>query len=508
MSPRLALVSSLLSLIAGACAAPPPPIVHSTAVVVQPLPTASSPVIPQPPLVDPAIVSVTSVVAPQGFKLDGDVAEWGSLLPPVPPPPKPPAKGTPPPPPPKEPSPPDPNPRDATSHLAVAVSSDGAVIAADLGETARGGIWLGIGSEAPDVPPIGQYQRGGGIREFNCDVDDDSGEPNPPEIVTACRTLLQRHTDFVAEHEARFEKLYRIDQEGIHATDSSGALTAIEGAQAVFKGGPQRATVEISLPAKALPRVTDAPLVSLRFTARAATTPKPPVLEPTRWVWLDLAAPVGFEPWSDLRAIALADARSRSIGARGLSYQPGDPLHVESITYLRGIYSPTGVRSAKETLYTKEATLGEIEIGYASAFAGEKSVAIFQQSKLVNLIPLDGAPMGLFERDGEVHVVTLSHSIAEDIGADNENWSVLAIAGDGTSRDPLDHGVENVPWREVTEFHTKNLDTFGVRGWTSFTATGQDEGLELAWHWDKRAKMYTGKRRRIPIHRTPPPKGR
>jgi hypothetical protein len=140
ISPPLLRALLTLPLLAVACAPPPVP----TRPLLRPLPAPTPTLSAAAPPPDPRVGRVTAVRIPLHFELDGDLAEWGSLLPPVGPPPGAPR--------PKhawvadEPAlPPGPNPRDAASHLAIAVSSHGALIAADLGGAARGGIWLSEG---------------------------------------------------------------------------------------------------------------------------------------------------------------------------------------------------------------------------------------------------------------------------------------------------------------------------------------------------------------------------
>ncbi|MFT3771201.1 MAG: hypothetical protein QM820_37780 [Minicystis sp.] len=485
----------LLVMVLAACAPPPP--APPPPVVIAPPPPAATTATPAPPP-DPAIASVVAVRAPAQLVLDGDVAEWGSLLPPIAPPkaddapPKPTGE--------KAAPPPDPNPRDAASHVAIAVSAEGARIAADLGEAARDGIWLGIGGAVPDVPPIGDWQRGGGVREFNCDVNLGTGEPNPPETKAACQRVLDQHAAFVAAHEARFRVFYRIDRQGVRLAKDDGTLASIDGAQAIFKQGPKGATVEASLPLKAFPRVTDAPLASLRFVARAATTAKPPVIAAETWVWLDLPDPIGFEPLAAIRAGAFEMMRTRgSLGPTGLSYHPADPLHVETVSYDRGLYDTSHVRAFEGRLYEKQAAIGEVEVGHVSAY--NDWIAVLRKGKLVDLLDLPGALRGVIERDGELHVIGYSQYTATDIWADQASWSVMAIKPDGTHRDDIvDHGVGNLAWSEVSEFHDKALTRFGVRGWTD-RMSGKPEGIEITWTWSPTAKMYTGKQRSIPVRK-------
>lgn len=484
----------LLPLLLTACAPPAPPPTLPAQLPPTPPPIAST--APALPAIDPAIVSVAAVSVPAGFKLDGDLAEWGSLLPPAPAPPRPRAPPAPP--------PPDINPRDAASHVAIAVNGEGVVIAAQLTSAARNGIWLGIGTEAPPVPDIGLYQRGGGVIAFNCDTDLGTGAPNPPEAIAACRALISAHADFTVAHEARFHRLFKIDSTGVHAAAKDGALTPIEGAGAVFKAGPAGASVEVSLPVSALPRLTSAPLRSLRFVARAATLPTPPAFDLATWVDLELAAPVAFEPLAEIRAKAWEMRYDRSsIEPPTMSYHPADPLHTESVYYSdREGKNTSQVVITEDVLYTKQATLGDIEVGYA--VADGRSVAILQKGKVIDLVSLQGTPFGVVERDGGIHVLSYQTVTWSDNWVTTAAWYGIVVAADGAHReDVVTQESGNFSWDDVAEFHNKSLDAFGLRGTRTLLDTQKKEGVERTWRWDRAAKMYRSTRRTIPIARKP-----
>jgi hypothetical protein len=490
---------SLAALLVAACAPPPPPARPAPIVTAIAPPMASATIAPAPPP-DPAIVSVAAAPWPLHFALDGDLAEWGSLLPPIPPPPDPalkkPAADVP-----DEPPPP-PNPRDAASHLAIAVSGEGALIAADLSGSARAGIWLGLDAGASSVPPIGVWQRGGGIAELDCEGPTGTGEPSPPEAIAACHQLIQRHAEFTAAHEARFRSMYRIDSEGIRAVKADGTLAPIEGAKASFKATSTGATVEIALPPKALPRLSDAPLAALRVIARIAATPKAPAFAATDWILVELPEPASFEPWGEIRAKVFETLSTRALYVpSGLSYQPGDPLHVEIVSYDRGLYDTSHVSGSEATLYTKKAALGDVEVGYVSAYG--EWIAILVKGKLVDLVDLPGRLMGIVLRDGAIHVLSYSQYDSE-VGSVTATWSAFVISPDGSHDEGAvqqESGMFN--WTDTEEFHDEAFASFGMRGWTAFTPSGKAEGVEMTWRWNKALKAYVLRRRSVPVRKRP-----
>jgi len=272
----------------------------------------------------------------------------------------------------------------------------------------------------------------------------------------------------------------------------------------VWKPGTKGATVEISLPLKAMPRVTQAPLASLKLVARAATSPKPPELAPEPWVWVTLPAPVSFEPYGELRARAFQTPDRYLAFRPHMSYQPGDPLHVETLFYPG---APTSVVAQENILYEKKASLGDIEIGDLSSYGD--SLAILKKGKLVDMTSLFGTLRGIVTRDGELHVISSTDRVfLPQIGGWTQpNWSVVVIAPDGSHReDVVDHKVQIYEWQEgVTDFANKELDTFGLRGSTHYPPKGdpvdKPVGLEITWRWDTSLKMYMATYRSIPVPR-------
>ena len=439
---------------------------------------------------DSPLVSVTTLARPPAhFVLDGDIEEWGSLQPaPLPPTPAPPAG--------KRAPPPHPNPVGAPSRVALVLSSEGALIAADLTEASRDGIWLGITFPAPEAPPIGYFQRGGGVQELNCEVDSATGEPLAPETAQACQALLDRHEAFVDSHQARFTRFYRIDKTGVRAAVGPGESPApIEGARAAFKETGDSVTVEVALPAEALPRVAQAPVESMSLIAFAAAESEPHTVSPESWVPIGLPAPVGFEPFAEIRARSFVESRG-ALAPLGMSYQPGNALGIEVIRYSRGS-NGTAIEMAQETLYSQEETLGDLEIGYV--FTNGRSVAISRKGALVDVVSISGEPVGMVKRGKDLHVFSYSQQSHPDRAAEGASWQVLIIRPDGATRSGIgDETGMNRLWQLVSEFHAPKLDTFGVRGTPIY---GEDEApppdVEVTWRYNPRSEVYEARERKL-----------
>jgi hypothetical protein len=490
-------------LLAGACAPPPAP---ASVIAAIPTTTPSAPLVTPRAPVDPTIVSVASARPPAGIAIDGAIGEWGTFVA-MPSLGQPMAGGA------RAASEPAPNPPDAGSRLAFAISGDGALIAASLGPAARDGIWLGVGAWAPDLPRLGVYSRGGVLDELECEFvrvelsegAHENGPPNPPEVRAACEALIARHKQLAAAEATRFERVFKIDREGVHRVDADGALAAIPGASAAWKATPGGASVEVALPLAAMPRVAEAPLEAMRLAARAVTSAKPPALTTREWVWVTLPSPVAFEPLGDLRAKIFEQQREIELDPshsgqtiytqpEGLSYHPATPLRVERVHYLGGEYEYTRVGASDLPLYEKRASLGDVEVGTSAG--GE--LAILKKGKLVEIVGMGGILKGIVHRDGELHALAFSPSgFSEAYGFHPARWSVTAIAEDASHRDlAVDESLDAAGWYEATwtpmdEISGKDFARFGMR------TVIEKKGVEETWSWSPARKMYVARRRDV-----------
>ncbi len=202
----------------------------------------------------------------------------------------------------------------------------------------------------------------------------------------------------------------------------------------------------------------------------------------------------------------------------GMSYQPGDPLHVESFRYPeRDRHS---VIPVVDTLYEKKASLGDIEVGLASVY-GAQILVVLENGKFASVIPRnpDLAPVdvggkmrfyGVFPRGGELHAFVYSDYVfTMSYGPQNPSWYAFAIGPDGQFRHAGDGSADDIyRWDEVWEFTSPEMDTFGVRGSTIFPDGGLDNitkptGVEITYTWDPKEKKYTSKKTIIPVPKRP-----
>ena len=470
-----------------ACGSPPPALPPA---VTLPVVSASASAAPEPPAaLDPTMVSVNIVAVPAQLTIDGDAREWGSILPEDPPPARPPepVKG------------PDPNPRAALSHAAIAVSQDALLVVAELRGPAREGAWLAVGSEAPALPLIGEYQRGGGVRELDCESEPFTGVPLTKEAAAACRAVLDRYARLTAEHEARFARVFRLDREGVRERRADGALTAVAGAKAVWKPGAEGATLEASLPLQAMPRLSYAPLTSLRLWSRAATSAEPPKIVGEQWVPRALPAPLSFEPLGEIRARVFEGIGGRVIYPPSLSYQPGLHSMIESSRYA-GQYDRQTVQLDEGRLYTKAASLGDLEVGFVSAYADW--LAVWKQGKLVEMLAASASGK-VIPRDGGLHILASSEWYNEDSATPGAQWTAMVVGADGAVREDVLQVDNTVPtrWTQVSTFHDKGYASFGLRGASHWPDGAKEQGYEVTWRWSKGDKRYKPSVRRVPVPR-------
>jgi hypothetical protein len=487
----------LAPLVAGACGHSPP----STQLPAKAAPPPRPVVVeaPPPPAPEPSpLVSLkTQARVPDKFALDGDVAEWGSLVPPPPPPPPPPAKGKSAPAPAPAP-PPSPNAVDAPSHVAVVLSPAGITLAAELVEASQDGAWLGLGFGAPELPPIGHFQRGGGVMELNCEADM-SGEPLPPEVQKDCRDTLDQHAAFVAAYEARFERFFRLDESGLSALGEDGKLHPVEGAKAAVKKGGKKLTLEATLPTSTLPRASSAPIDGIRLFARATDAKRPPVPKDEEWVWLDVQEPVDYEPFAKLRAVAF---NAPTVFPVPMSYQPGDPLGVEVIGYAPGS-DGTALEPRSKTLYSPLSKLGDLEIG--QLFMRRPALVILRNGEIVDTIEVPGEPAGFIVRNKDLHVFFYERYTSTDIWAEMASWHVFGIKPTGAYDEIIAPSEDNRPWTDdVEEFHSPKFDSFGIRGTPMFS---ENEGerpspVEITWRFDAKEGAYFPKTRALPVRKS------
>jgi hypothetical protein len=265
-----------------------------------------------------------------------------------------------------------------------------------------------------------------------------------------------------------------------------------------FKIAGQGATLEASVPLRALPRMSAAPVTSLVLAARSVAAPALPA--PEQWAALELPEPVGFEPWAELRALAFGAEMGTGYYRPNTSYHPAEPLRLETLSYA-GEMDRRDYAARDGALYARRMSLGELEIGVVQGSADH--VAVLRRGKVVAVHGRRGGTLvDMVPRDGEVHVFVFDVETATDTFMTSADWTLLAIGPDGALREKvLDEPPNFVPWAYPKEFHSPDLQTFGVRGGWYSEVDGKDTttGWERTWRWDKAQRRYVLKEKRIPL---------
>jgi hypothetical protein len=322
-------------------------------------------------------------------------------------------------------------------------------------------------------------------------------------------TQVADYAALKAKQQKRFAKLYRLDRSGIRAVGDDGKLTEIAGARAVWKAAPdgvKAAKAEASVPLAAMSRVAEAPVKLLSLIAVASDASSTPTTPPAQWPRYSLEMPFSFEPFGALRALALTVQTDfepddppatafYSSQSPGLSYQPGDSLHLERMTY----ESFTKVIPREETLYQKLATLGDIEIGAnvpvprwpATAYNVQTNLqwlVVLKNGQFVDVSSLVGNVLQTLTRSSALHVVSfLPFNYTMAMGAQEPKWSVVAVSADGKrSADLADKCsvAEMTRWTcGATEFFEPTFEKFGWR-----SACG--DSVEVTWTWNPTTGRY------------------
>ncbi|MDC3955092.1 hypothetical protein [Polyangium jinanense] len=439
MTRCVVLATSLAALSASCASAPtaqnngkPVPSPEPSAVASAPAPREPSP-----------LVSVRAPdKLPANVLIDGNLAEWGSLLPPP--------EGNQP-------------PAGAPSHLAFALTKDGAFVAAELAELSKDGIWLAFG-----FPPSTPASSSG-----------------------------------VEAHEARFVRMFRLDKSGLFQVSESGALVPVPHSVTTMAFTPRAMTIEARIPVAAYPRASAAPIPGARVQVIAATTSTPPKIDGAKWIDVTAPEPVAFEPHAELRA-AVYRQNLAERKPLGLSYSPADPGHIETVRHPGK--DTSSVVTSESPLYVPQRTLGDVEIGYTSAVL--PSVAVFKGGAFVDVIDvadIGEEPMGIVERNKQIHVFSYSQTNELDAAGFQAGWSVVAVAEDGSISYPFNAETGVGRWEKVYEIHSDKFDWFGMRGVPREYADEETpRAIEILWRFDKQFGGYMPTTR--PLTTLPPPK--
>jgi hypothetical protein len=404
-------------------------------------------------------VSVLTVPrVPGDFKVDAQLGEWAALGPAGP------SASTP-------------------SFMIVAAGHDSVVVAGRVRDVPARGLWLELATEPPELPPIGAFERGGGISELHCDVDPDSGYAVPFDQST-CHLLLQGYRELVERFDAMFLRQLHLTSNAA-LSFREGQESSIQGATYAWQTSNTVVTFELALPLSALPRTAGEEL-SYFFTrlvrAEAATppanTPAPPRSS------LTFAEPIRFGIDSGVLS-CVNRTGGNFLQQPRLAYQPGEPNRAFRTSYAGG--SGFALELSETPLSAREAVLGTLEL--RSVQGASPLLAIFNRGELADCQDV-GSLLGTVERGRGLHVIAYQEYFDESVGLSGAKFRVLEIEKDGSSIH--DASMEEPPigfaYTDVGEDHAKNLTSFSISG------LARDEGgsrqQTLSWRYDARKNQY------------------
>ncbi|MFO0547592.1 MAG: hypothetical protein U0271_04335 [Polyangiaceae bacterium] len=445
---------------------------------------------------------------PTSLSVDGKLEDWGDLQPN-------PLQSTSPPVsknkqayPPEPPGPSAPNPPTAGLRIAIALEKELSV-AGRLGISAKDGLWLGVGALAPVLPAIGDHGRAGGVAPFDCEYEQTCcndgymirGAKLTSELAAVCRKRVERYATLTAELDARFERVYRIDQDGVQYRDRDGKLQPVKDARVAFTKSDAGADFEATIPLSALPRMSQAPISALSFTAAPSGRNAPATATDEHpWTWLLFPKPVAFEPNAPLRELIFAQyADFRAGYSAALSYQLSDPGTLES---MRRNPEWTAIEPFSGPIVEKYQKLGDVDVDLASIpasrFVISKGGAIRGHVELPVTEPADMCFAG--ERDGELHYIHLKEGGWDDLaGLQPPRWWVLIVRSDGTFTANALEQDQTVYFDHLntTKIANRDCSQFGLRGPEGDAYGPGGVIFEQLWRWDKDLKKYVVTKREV-----------
>lgn len=385
---------------------------------------------------------------PMAPVIDGNVAEWGELP-------------------------------EGASAVVVSISDKGANLVAGLSGAAKQGIWVLLAGPVGTLPELGIQQPDGQFVPFEC-----NGEEH-------CKGDMDKHNAWLAKHEARFERWFRLDPKAIRVPGANG-LEPLAGAKVASTTAGDNVIVEAALPLSALPRTSEVPMSTLLAYAASGPESAPPKV--SKEDRTEISTPdvgVLFETLGGLRT----SARGLTF-KEGFSYEPSRPEFVEIVDYEDRLRGGTTLVATEKKLWTPLTKLGDLDLGYVNVAVPYLGILRGDEVEGVELI--EGEPKGFVERDGAIHVFSYLRESMDALGATFATWKVIAVDASGKVTTPIDESNNLTSgFKSVDEFHNDKLDAFGVRGFPAVMDEEEQKGapklLEIRWTWNKKSKQYVSK---------------
>jgi hypothetical protein len=407
-----------------------------------------------------SVLSATQV--PPTLELDGELGEWGVFA--------------------------DGKPTVLTpSFVAVAATADSVVLLGRVRNLPEQGLWLWLQNEAPELPPIGTYQRGGGIIALQCDLPEDERAYSPFDDDT-CHRMLEQYDELQRSYAATFMRQLHLTAQAVSLRSGDREAPVVD-AKLAFKTGEGAVTFEVVLPLSALPRTTTPELASLFVTAERAGSAPPREPKPEALASVTFGAPIRFGQDSEMLRCLMQNGNAMMPMAPRFSYQPGTPNQIFRAANSGGF----SIEMSEVPLSSREGGLGPFEV--RSVHGGSTFLAILKQGELVECTDM-GDVLGVVERGRGLHVIGYTEGVEESVGAQYAQYRVLELEKDGTLHDDLlEVSEEGFPYSAVGGEHAKNLATFSISG-TYQTNEGGSQQHQLLWRYDARTNHYVLRQRK------------
>lgn len=424
-------------------------------------PEASADVAPPSPPVaeaEPAApTEASSQPVPDAFKLDGSLAEWA------------------------------PGPSD--NYVIVAPSPTKLVLAGAVPSSPSQGIWIALQGPSGELPPVGMWQRGGGVMTVDCDAEVASfnGMPFTEEGRVACQAEAAANKDFADGVYSQFERTYRVTDKGVAVLDGTSESKPLATAKVrtVATGGGMTFEAEIDL--RDMPRVAQAPLESIGVIVSSTRPRRDEEKEPAPFAYIGIDPPVGFEPDALMRAHVFLPGFS--FGPPPLrSYQPGQGNAIQVVGYPAPMATQT-LTVTDHAMYTPLSTLGGYEIG--KTWSGQ--ALLRHPDGLIEPLELEGDVQDVVKRGTSLHVIGLYDSTETDSWTQTTRFSVCAVHADGKV-EPI--GIEPAPFDEPFDSGStstssgKDFTTFSVEGKTKSWDGSPSKKVKFTWRWNAKENAY------------------
>ncbi len=165
---------------------------------------------------------------------------------------------------------------------------------------------------------------------------------------------------------------------------------------------------------------------------------------------------------------------------------------MERVGYSR--QGTTSVESQSAILYSHQADLGDIEVGYAN-IDGE-AIAVLKGGQPTAVVAITGEPRAIVRRGEELHVFSYDrHSPSDMFSTDYAAWFGWAVMPDGSVRE----GIvlkDGTPFywaqNDLVEGHSPDHSELSIQGHPPphMSPDKDPPTIEVTWTWDAEGGAY------------------